>query len=357
MRPAQVLDLQADLLARLANPTVRRTVTEHLVLDFGEDSSRSRSEAAALVSALTASLPQTFAFHVTADMTALVEHAAAGLDPTDRIDATVMPTRHGLARFEDGLSILDARGKTMLANWVMWAPVQTRLPGEAPASTTALFLWNDRRDQPDQVSQEMDAKMEMMRRGERPPGAADKPEATARMLRALDIGTAQMGRWAFIGSTILHDGQRLGNPRTPIGADKTAEVIAGGGTPTDITNIARQVHAFWLLLGQTVVGQRDADIDRATRKRAGRVGLPPRVTIIELRRHASNRSEGESLVEWSHRWITRGHWRWQHCSNKHPLAQEVASGDWRCRIWIAAHIRGPEGKPLIVSSKVYALKR
>jgi hypothetical protein len=334
MKPAQVLDMQADLLARLSDPLVRRVWTEHLVLDhvaYGE--SLARSNSAAMIGMMGKAVSEAAAFHVTYDMSSLVVHAAAGLEPLDRIDRTIMPTRCGLARFESGLPIRDARGKTMLANWVAWGPLVAQTAqhdqGE-PTPAVGVFCWNDRWDQPDQISVEM---------------------------RAHNLDDAMLGRWAFIGSEVLYDGQRLGPAYAPLTDEKYAEVLAAGQVPTEFTNVHRLVHAFWLLLGQTVVRQSDADIDRMTRKRAGRAGLPARVTVIELRRRESARSEGESLVEWSHRWVTRGHWRWQHCSDKHPLAQEVAPGDWRCRLWIAPFVKGPEGKPLVVSQKVYAFKQ
>lgn len=364
MKPSQVLDAQADLLARLTDPVVRRTWTAHLTLDHvgSDDQSNpervrvARSNSAALVGVMEQAVREAAAFHVTPDMTTLVMHAAAGLEPLDRIDRTIMPTRCGLARFEQGLSIRDARGKEMLANWVAWGPVLAQMArhdqGE-PMTATSLYFWNDGWEQPDQIARERDE----MLRGERPipPLVSGGDVETHR--RLMKVEREHMGRWGFVGGEILYDGQRLGPAYTAPDHSKYAEILEAGQVPSEFTNVTRLVHAFWLLLGQTVVEQREADVDRQTRKRAGRAGLPPRVTVIELRRRESGRSEGESLVEWSHRWVTRGHWRWQHCSDKHPLAQEVAPGDWRCRLWIAPHVKGPAGKPLVVSEKVYALKR
>jgi hypothetical protein len=53
-------------------------------------------------------------------------------------------------------------------------------------------------------------------------------------------------------------------------------------------------------------------------------------------------------VEWSKRWVVRGHWRWQSYG---PGRTE------RRRIWISPFIKGPDGAPLVVSEKVYDLRR
>ena len=89
--------------------------------------------------------------------------------------------------------------------------------------------------------------------------------------------------------------------------------------------------------------------DRAARKRLHRAGQEPApVRVIELRRSRNTASgHGESDREYHHRWITRGHWR-QHWYPKRQVHRPV---------WIAPHIKGPEGAPLIGGEKVYALKR
>ena len=344
MRPAEVLDHQHDLMVRLANPVVSKVWRNQLVLDHrtgtslysGLDDEKATSNAAAMLASLNAGLRMAEAFHVTPDMTLMTEHAADSLESTDRIDRTVMPTAAGLARFERGLTFTDVRGRNLYVNWVAWVPIMYRTArhdaGE-PDQAVGLWLWNDHHEQPDDMAK-------MLR---------ETPESA--------LILQEQGRWGLIGCEVLYDGQRLGPPRIETPAEKAEQVISEGDAPVPFSNVLRMAHAFWLLLGQTVVRRREEIPDRSTRKRAERRGLPKRVTVIELRRTEGSRSEGETFVEWSHRWLVRGHWRWQVCSDKHPLAQEIAPGDWRCRIWIAPYVKGPDGKPLVVTDKVYALRR
>jgi hypothetical protein len=70
------------------------------------------------------------------------------------------------------------------------------------------------------------------------------------------------------------------------------------------------------------------------------------VSVILLRRK-SGRGLENTEVEWSHRWLVRGHWRnqWYSTLKEHRL------------IYINPHIKGPDDKPLIVHDKVNLLGR
>lgn len=55
------------------------------------------------------------------------------------------------------------------------------------------------------------------------------------------------------------------------------------------------------------------------------------------------------MIEWSHRWIVRGHWRHQ------PYGpRDNPSYEWR---WINPYIKGPEDAPLAMNEHVYKLAR
>lgn len=105
----------------------------------------------------------------------------------------------------------------------------------------------------------------------------------------------------------------------------------------------------WLLMAQPLAEQSAMEPDRAVRKRLLRQGCEASpVRVIELRRPKGRTSEpGESGRSYSHRWITRGHWRQQW----YPGRQVHRP------VWIAPHVKGPEGAPLIGAEKVYAWKR
>lgn len=108
------------------------------------------------------------------------------------------------------------------------------------------------------------------------------------------------------------------------------------------------VKAACLLMQQEIAAASSVELDRAARKRLRRQGVDEtaRTRVINLRR-PSNSGGGGSDREFRHQWIVRGHWR-QHWYPKRQVHRPV---------WIAPHIKGPEGAPLIGGEKVYALKR
>lgn len=115
-------------------------------------------------------------------------------------------------------------------------------------------------------------------------------------------------------------------------------------------------HAGWLrfwrvaqkLMAETIITSERRPAARPARREAMRQGLDvgaPRV--IELRRPQSHEAdpEGERVrdVQWTHRWINRGHWR----------QQWYASQGRHKQIWIGAYIKGPQNLPLVVRERVW----
>lgn len=106
--------------------------------------------------------------------------------------------------------------------------------------------------------------------------------------------------------------------------------------------------AVWLLMQQPLAYASTVEPDRAARKRMRRASQDPApVRVIELRRPKTASGHGDGESNYHHQWIVRGHWR-QHWHPKRQVHRPV---------WIAPHIKGPEGAPLIGGEKVYALKR
>ena len=56
--------------------------------------------------------------------------------------------------------------------------------------------------------------------------------------------------------------------------------------------------------------------------------------------------DGDPL--YSHRWVVRGHWRWQACGKGRKD---------RRLTWISPHVKGPEDAPLIEVEQVAKLVR
>lgn len=109
----------------------------------------------------------------------------------------------------------------------------------------------------------------------------------------------------------------------------------------------RAVISTWLLMRQPLATEAQVEPDRAARKRLRRAGREPApVRLIELRR-AKSSGQGDGDGGYHHQWIVRGHWRQQW----YPARQVHRP------VWIAPHIKGPEGAPLIGGEKVNFLKR
>lgn len=109
-----------------------------------------------------------------------------------------------------------------------------------------------------------------------------------------------------------------------------------------------ELKTVWLLMSQPVAAVADAVYARADRRRIQREQQePPRVRVITLRRPANSTAGGESDREYHHQWIVRGHWRQQWYPGR-----EVHRP-----VWIAPHVKGPEGAPMLGGEKVYAWTR
>ncbi len=108
------------------------------------------------------------------------------------------------------------------------------------------------------------------------------------------------------------------------------------------------LRVVWLLMQQPLAAMTTVEPDRAARKRLHRAGQEPKpVRVIELRRPKNSSGHSDADREYHHQWIVRGHWRQQW----YPARQVHRP------VWIAPHIKGPEGAPLIGGEKVYVWKR
>lgn len=74
----------------------------------------------------------------------------------------------------------------------------------------------------------------------------------------------------------------------------------------------------------------------------------PEVNVVRLRKseHRHVRGTGDP-VEWSHRWLVRGHWRNQWYAKEQRHAPK----------WVSAYVKGPDEAPLILRDKVSRVDR
>lgn len=329
----QVIDMQADLLVRLHEDNFRHILSNILTADR-PDENMGRAPRAdigqMLVSAVANHVRAAEAYHVNADMSLLVQYAAEALDPTDKVDLSLAPTGCGIVRFDHPLPMTDVRGQEMLIHWLTWGPATMKYADGGP-DETGIFVtyWNDLLE-PDEVAVKIIESLEQ-----------ENVASAERLKRSL-------GRWAVVTASSLIPGAELGAHTVQPPEDTRRAVLAEGDTPTAFTNPQRYAHALWLMLNQTITSIREEHLTGPYKRRAQRENLPAKVTVVSLRRTEGAREVGESHVEWSHRWLVRGHWRWQ------------AHGPGRAerkRIWVNGFVKGPEGAPLKVSPKVYSLHR
>lgn len=119
----------------------------------------------------------------------------------------------------------------------------------------------------------------------------------------------------------------------------------------------RFVLAMWVFAAQ-VLPQHVESASRPQRRRADRLFRPRpsewgdvHVLTLRTQHHDAEGSADDddtTRAPWSHRWIVRGHWRWQPCG---PGRSD------RRLTWIRPHIKGPDNAPLIEVEQVAKLIR
>lgn len=154
--------------------------------------------------------------------------------------------------------------------------------------------------------------------------------------------------------TLIYNRRALPQLSPMLGSDTLGPLgIKAGAPPINATDegfrqAVKTIRAAWLLMQQPLSYETTVEPDRSSCKRLRRAGHEPAsVRVIELRRPKSAGGSGDGDREYHHQWIVRGHWR-NHWHPKREVHRPV---------WIAPHIKGPEGAPLIGGEKVYALKR
>lgn len=365
MRAAEVLDAQIDLLEKLndklfgdqiaflfAHHTGAITVSEDINKMAARLEDFDMEQFNYIPSVFANQVKVASAYRVTYDMSMMIEWTASQLDENDKFFRQLLPTEAGIVCLDRPLQVRDVRGKQMLIHWIVWGP------GEGG---TMMWTFNDPLRQPDEVNT-------YFRKRAMEEYKVDSWEAFEKAT----------GRWSTIGVSILHDGTNVGKPLWSPSPRQIAEIVEEGFEPVEGTNILRYFQALIMLLNQTVTSVTDETVERPARRRAVKKGIPPRVSVIKLRRNDSDgRLDGESEVEWQHRWIVRRHWRWQPYGRRlSPHAGDHTYGEVEpdegslvrhcshqdCdhvlkRIIIDAYVKGPEGAPIIQSEKLYSLER
>ncbi|MFI7081834.1 hypothetical protein ACIBO1_31550 [Micromonospora sp. NPDC049903] len=107
-------------------------------------------------------------------------------------------------------------------------------------------------------------------------------------------------------------------------------------------------YAFWRIQAQPIAVATPAPLDRPTRRRAARASITHDTRVVMLRRTSALTEPATGPARWHYRvrFVVRGHWR--RLLDRHGQAY---------RIWIHAHLKGPEDAPLLHGEKVAVLAR
>lgn len=209
--------------------------------------------------------------------------------------------------------------------------------GSVPTSTpdgrivwkpgAVVMLWTHSR----QILQSMAAQ------GEAPP--SDLPY----IAYPLTYGSAAYGGWFIAETNLKHDDEDTSDS---IFYNGDQPEVAAGSTAVVM------VHTLWKMLSEEVAVSRKQTPTKKQMKMLRRVKMKDTgVSIINLRRityHGDNvPMDGERIVDWSHRWKVRGHYR---------RIRDRRTGEERL-VWIRSHIKGPQDRPLRETEKIHALTR
>lgn len=112
----------------------------------------------------------------------------------------------------------------------------------------------------------------------------------------------------------------------------------------------RYLFTTWHIQRQRLTTTRLVRPQRPAVRRLARAGdtAEPVVRVIALRTPESQSAGGTATShEYHHQWIVRGHWRQQW----YPTISDNRP------VWIAPHLKGPDGAPLLGGEKVYDWRR
>ena len=124
-------------------------------------------------------------------------------------------------------------------------------------------------------------------------------------------------------------------------------------TSLHVSEVRRKLLALFRFMQEEIVKTQRERMPRPALKRMGRSGktVPEdgSIVVVHLRRiravtkkTVSNAVAG--MVEWSHRWWVRGHYRYN------PKTGEKD-------IWIRPYVKGPDGKPIVIKEKLMTVDR
>ncbi|MEU9947059.1 hypothetical protein [Streptomyces sp. NPDC047939] len=137
----------------------------------------------------------------------------------------------------------------------------------------------------------------------------------------------------------------------PVTTDPASMADLDPGLPQPVV---AALASAWLLMQQPLLIDRTRErADKPTARAYARDGLPtPDVTVVDLRRQYTPQDRdpnaGSDQRTYRNRWIVSGHWRNQAYGKERALRRQT---------WVPAHMKGPDGAPLLSTEKVNVWRR
>ena len=243
---------------------------------------------------------------VSQDVKDLIESAALSWQPEALKVDDVFPNLYGFVLFPEPFVVRDVHNKRLAFRAIAWEPI-------GPDGWIAYDAYDERVHPRDATGVMLSAYSHIDDDDDYPLVASTGVERSELPVMSLCYVTP----WSF-------------NGQTPIDMSESG-----------LLDFCKITQVMWRMAQQQVTVHEGNRLPRPERRRAERTGLQSDVVVVRLR-HAKLEPEhgsGEpNEVEWSCRWMVKGHWRNQY----YPSIKDHR------QVWINSHVKGPEDAPLVL---------
>lgn len=208
-------------------------------------------------------------------------------------------------------------GFAYLGSSIPFAQVATRLAdGDIPLQTDA-FAWYQ------EGPNDSDLRVIFFDRQRRGPG---------------QLAISTLFRWPLAG--LVEDDKGMNNPEAfakalSLSPDEMTNFQANADEAT--RTIRKFLLSFFAFISQTISSVETVLPSRGLRKHSPIPQDRQLIRIVTLRKRAVGPAGQERHIDYQHRWMVQGHWRNQYYRSTRSHSP----------IFIAAYIKGPDGKPLL----------
>lgn len=267
------------------------------------------------------------------EMMDLCQHAMADFDSTERFEFEDAFIPHGFMVLPEAFKSRDINDKIIAHRTILWRVVEHSVVILEDNPDGGVSYTFDLNRSSEGISTEPTLRISTVSHVDDPDEFTDLYQDRQEELKAMGI------EWGIAHATTI-----------PLRLVASLADTSGEGDPKSAWL------TFWRvaqkLMSERIITTERQQAHRSARREAQRYGYDPAAPrVIELRRPTDRDTdpEGERLrdVNWTHRWINRGHWRQQW----YPTLQTHK------QIWISAYVKGPSNLPLIVRERVWVWDR